>query len=186
MTSAAALFEEAPARPIEHLYIFAVQAGAVAQRILRNRADVEDVLQDAYLEGWRSRSRFDPRRGSLGAWFLTIVRARSLDKLRQERALSRREHEAASGIASGHEPGSEPPRCDDERLHECLAQLNAGEQQVLWCAYFLGLSQIEISRLTGIPLGTVKSRTSRGLKRLACLVDAPRTESGRFVFALAA
>lgn len=178
MTSSVALFEEEPARPTDHLHVFSLQARAVAHRILRNPADVEEVVQDAYLEAWRWRGRFDPRRGSLGAWFLSIVRSRALDRLRQERARSRREHEAASDVVTEAVDGSEQPQCDDERLLECLRQLSAGEQEVLRYAYFFDCSQREITHLTGIPLGTVKSRATRGLKRLARLFDVTLRESG--------
>jgi RNA polymerase sigma-70 factor (ECF subfamily) len=177
MTSSVAVFEEEPARLIEHLYVFSLQARAVAHRILWNRADVEEAVQDAYLEAWRWRERFDPRRGSLGAWFLSIVRSRALDRLRQEGARSRREHEAASDVVTEAVDGSEQPRCDNERLLECLRQLTAGEQEVLRYAYFFDCSQLEIMHLTGIPLGTVKSRATRGLKRLARLFDATLRES---------
>lgn len=165
------------ARAFERFYdaTFAY-ARTVARRLLRGD-DVEDLLADAYFEAWRHASRFDPARGSAVTWLLAIVHSRSLDRLRRQR-----QHpegaEPASGPASG--AASELDCADEQadpvdrlwrrqaglRLHAALAALDANERWALGLAYFRDCSQSEIARLTGLPLGTVKSTLLRAQAKL--------------------
>ena len=133
---------------------------ALAFRILREKADAEDVVQEVFLQAWRQAARFDPARGTPEAWLCTIARSRALDRLR--RRVSRREdpHEAAPS------PSSAPKAEERLSVREALAELPDGQRVALELAYYEGLTQTEIALRLGEPLGTVKTRMRAGLMRL--------------------
>lgn len=140
----------------------------VVLRILRSTADAEDALQDAWLQVWKRSATYDPRRGTIAAWLLTVARSRALDRYR---SLSSRRN-AESKV----DPEQTTPPVDPstnaasaqvgERIRSAMAQLQAQQRQVLEIAYFEGLSQSEIAERLKAPLGTVKSWTRQGLTRL--------------------
>jgi RNA polymerase sigma-70 factor (ECF subfamily) len=149
------------------------EARAAALLILRNSADVEDVVQDALIEAWMRRAQFDASRGSLSAWLSGIVRSRALDRIRSQQARLRHEH-AAGGETEG--PAAHYDSCDHQAVRALLAALGPDERRVLELTYFLELTQHEIARRTGLPIGTVKTHSRRGLQRLtAGLLLAPGT-----------
>src|SRR5439155_6295043 len=140
----------------------------VCHRILRSPAEAEDALQDAWLQVWKRAASYDARRGSVVAWLFTVARSRALDRWRS--LASRRQAETAAD-QDPPPPPLEPPadaaRSEwSERVRAALAQLEPKQRQVLEIAYFQGLSQSEIARRIGAPLGTVKSWTRQGLVRL--------------------
>jgi RNA polymerase sigma-70 factor, ECF subfamily len=140
----------------------------VAHRILRSPADAEDTLQEVWLQVWKRAATYDPRRGTVAAWLLTVARSRALDRWRS--MSSRRVAEAAA------EPDPGPPAADasaravhgqwGERVRAALAELSPQQRQVLEIAYYQGLSQSEIADKLAAPLGTVKSWTRQALARL--------------------
>lgn len=142
---------------------------SVALRILRRPADAEDAVQDAWLQVWRLAASYDPARGALAAWLLTVVRTRALDRLR---GLTTRGRAEARVEPEGHvAPIEDPAKRAGERqmggrVREALAQLSDSQRQVLEIAYFEGLPQSEIAARVGAPLGTVKSWTRQGLQKL--------------------
>ncbi|HTM57758.1 MAG TPA: sigma-70 family RNA polymerase sigma factor [Candidatus Udaeobacter sp.] len=148
----------------------------VARRILRSTADAEDALQDVWLQVWKRSATYDPRRGSVAAWLLTVTRSRALDRYRS--LASRRNAESKvdptesvppanpSAVAASAQVG--------ERVRSALSTLQPQQRQVLEIAYFEGLSQSEIAERLSAPLGTVKSWTRQGLTRLKELL--PREE----------
>lgn len=144
-------------------------AHAVARRMLRP-ADLEDLLAEAYFQAWREAPRFDPARGSAVTWLLTLVRSRCLDLLRHRRASP--EVEGGDGAGDDRpspEPGPEQLLDAIEsgtRLHAALAGLSAHERWVLALAYWRELSHREISEVTALPLGTVKSLILRAQAKL--------------------
>jgi RNA polymerase sigma-70 factor (ECF subfamily) len=139
---------------------------AVADRILRNKLDAEEVAADVLWQLWREASRFDRSRGSVGAWIMMTVRSRAIDRLRARKAREPRgEGPVESAVAD--DPSTEIHSAQQRRKVEtALAALNDGERELLRLAYFSDLSQSEIAERTSIPLGTVKSRMRAGLIRL--------------------
>ena len=150
--------------------LYAEAAGhalAVALRILGRMDQAEDVLQETFAEAWRTRDRFDARRGSPTAWVLNIARSRALDRLRKNGNRSRFEGEAAVEAPAATEVRDPTARTE---LEAVLVLLSASQRQVLLLAYFDGLTQSEIALRMSMPLGTVKTHARRGLERLAELM----------------
>jgi len=140
----------------------------VALRILRRPADAEDAVQQAWLQAWRSAASYDPRRGTVAAWLITMVRTRALDLYRS--LSSRRRAEAAvdpEPVAAPDNPAADTARAQlSRKVREALETLAPQQRQVLEIAYFEGLSQSEIAARLQTPLGTVKSWARQGLMRL--------------------
>jgi RNA polymerase sigma-70 factor, ECF subfamily len=133
-------------------------------RYLGDRALAEDLVQDVFTAVWRGAAGFDPKRASFATWMYRITRNRATDLIRRRRARVR-----TVGDASHPEPREEDPTGELSRSFDvasALSQLSPAHREVLSLAYFHGLSQSEISRRTGAPLGTVKSRTSAALRAL--------------------
>jgi RNA polymerase sigma-70 factor (ECF subfamily) len=134
------------------------------------RDEAEDVLQRVFYEVWRSRERYDPGR-SLEAWVLGIARKRAIDQLRRRHAnvVPIDELRDIAGD-DGRELAERYARAGEVRA--ALARLPREQREVLTLAYFGELTQSEIADRLGVPLGTVKARAFRGLRRLADLLDA--------------
>ena len=146
-------------------------AKALALRIVRQTNLAEEIVQDAFLAVWKNPDRYDELRGSVRSWLMGTVHHRAVDLVRREEAYRRR---AEDSIAAGDEQVDHADevavRLDRpaERLavQAALADLPAGQRQVLEMMYFDGLSQSRIAERTGLPLGTVKSRTLLAMRRL--------------------
>lgn len=140
----------------------------VALRILKSTADAEDAVQQAWLQAWRRAASYDPRRGSVAAWLLTLARSRALDLHRSLASRRRAETEADSQpVAHRPDPAVDAAHGElNERVRRALESLPAQQRPVLEIAYFQGLSQSEIAARLNAPLGTVKSWMRQGLMRL--------------------
>jgi RNA polymerase sigma-70 factor (ECF subfamily) len=145
----------------------------VCLRILHERTDAEDVLQEVYLTVWQKAAGFDPARASPMTWLITIARNKAIDRLRAG-GRSRR----MAPIDSAAEIADAAPLADDTlmqgqanaKLKACLAGLTAPEQNSLRGAFFDGNTYEELAARTDTPLGTLKSRIRRALQKLrACL-----------------
>jgi len=139
----------------------------VAHRILRDRAEAEEVGQDVFLQLWNATVRYDPRRGRFTSWLFVMARNRALDRLRQRG--SRPQGEPPTGREGSDEPGAETRLLEAERRRrviEALARLPGSQREALELSFYRGLTQSEIARETGEALGTVKSRMSRAMATL--------------------
>jgi RNA polymerase sigma-70 factor (ECF subfamily) len=138
------------------------------QRLV-GREDAEDVLQTVFYEVWRHNGRYDPSR-SLAGWVLGIARNRAIDHLRRQRntAVALETLDDIPG-ADGRELAERYARSHEVR--SALIRLPEEQREVLVLAYFGGFTQSEIATHLGVPLGTVKARSFRGLRRLAELLS---------------
>jgi RNA polymerase sigma-70 factor (ECF subfamily) len=137
-------------------------------RILNNREEAEDVLQELFLQVWRKAEDFDETRGRPFTWLVTLGRSRGIDRLR---SLSSRERVAEAGAREMpdqiSDAASDAFRSEQRGLvNDALAQLPDEQKRPLMLAYFDGLTQSEIATRLGAPLGTVKTRMRTGLIRL--------------------
>ena len=134
--------------------------------------DIEDVMQRVFYEVWRVHDRYDPSL-SLRGWVLGIARKRAIDHLRKRR-------DVVVPLDSMREITGDDGREVAERLvwadevRQALDKLPDLQRQVIELAYFGGYTQTEIATDLDIPLGTVKTRTSRGLQRMAGLLENTR------------
>jgi RNA polymerase sigma-70 factor, ECF subfamily len=137
----------------------------------------EELVQDAFTNVWRGAASFDPSRASFATWLYRVTRNRAVDLARRRRA---RPHSAGEdkllALSGGQEPEASVDGWDVARA---LSRIPEEHREVLTLAYFEDLSQREISRRTGVPLGTVKSRTTAALKRLHRSLLNPAEEEAR-------
>ena len=150
-------------------------------RILNNREEAEDVLQEVFLQVWRKAGDFDENRGRPFTWLVTLGRSRAIDRLR---TLASRERVAVAGAREVVEQISDAAADafkSEQRglVNSALAQLPDEQKRPLMLAYFDGLTQSEIATRLGAPLGTVKTRMRTGLTRLRELL-AGKDESFGF------
>lgn len=150
-------------------------------RILNNRAEAEDVLQETFLQVWRRAADFDEKRGRPFTWLVTLARSRGIDRLRM---LAARERVAVAGAREESEAVSDAAsdafRSEQRGLvNNALHQLPDEQKGPLMLAYFDGLTQAEIAARLGAPLGTVKTRMRTGLMKLRELL-AGKDESFGF------
>ncbi|UOQ56034.1 sigma-70 family RNA polymerase sigma factor [Leucobacter allii] len=146
-------------------------------RVVVDRSQSEEVLQEVFLEAWQSARAFDRARGSARSWLLTIAHRRAVDRVRSARAMTRRD--LTAGAREIADPGS---GVDDEvallvdgaRAREALGRLPEPQRRAIVLAYFGGYSQSEIAALVGAPLGTVKTRIRDGLSRIREAWEATR------------
>lgn len=147
----------------------------LAQAIVGNPQDAEEVTEDVFVQVWTGGDRFDPDRGALRAWLAVIARTRALDLVRA-RGRRRSAHERA---ASSDEEGLATPLSESDAtdtlvlrselrtaLDRALNVLNADQRRAIELAYFVGLTQSEIAERLAEPLGTVKTRIRDGMIRL--------------------
>ena len=141
---------------------------SIVLRIVGKAPEAEEVLQDAWLQVWRSAGTYQPSRGTVVGWLLTLARSRAIDRLRARAARDRAE--AAPDLDAGGDAEVPAERAEQrqlaERMRAALEALPPQHLQVLELAYFSGLSQSEIAERVRAPLGTVKSWTRQALARM--------------------
>ena len=143
----------------------------LAQRILGEGGEAEEVVQEVFLYAWRAAAAFDPSRGSVIAWLLVATRSRAIDRLRARRPASARgelkrlDDVPESASAANIELDSAARQWESICL-AAIRELPPEQRRVLELAYFEGLTHTEIAEKTATPLGTVKTRARLGLMKL--------------------
>ncbi len=143
---------------------------ALAKRILGSTSEAEEVLQEVFLQVWNQAERYDGSRSSVSTWLVLITRSRSIDRLRsrqvKDRTVQGLQQESGRLHTSPEGPGSVLLEQRRKRLRHEMQELPEEQRQVLELAFFRGMTQSEIAETTGIPLGTVKTRTLLAMKKL--------------------
>jgi RNA polymerase sigma factor (sigma-70 family) len=151
---------------------YAPAAMALALRVVRRANLAEEIVQEAFLALWRSPEGYDQQRGSVRSWLMGMVHHRAVDLVRREESYRRRAEDsigqAREELADHAEEVVERVDAPQERrlVRTALEDLPDEQRAVLTMMYFDGLSQSQIAERTGLPLGTVKSRTLLGMRRL--------------------
>jgi RNA polymerase sigma-70 factor (ECF subfamily) len=143
---------------------------SLALRILQNRADAEDVVQEVFAQVWQQAHRYENERGAVAAWLLMITRSRAIDRLRARRARpeSGDEAQAAERLADAA-PMQDLQLLSNEqvaKLRVALGALPDAQRAALELAYYEGLTHAEIANRLSEPLGTVKTRIRQAVMKL--------------------
>lgn len=147
----------------------AARVYGMALRVVRDPAQAEEVTQEAYLEIWRTASRFDPDRGSALGWLLTITHRTAVDRVRSADASTRRDtsyHHQNQPVE--HDSTSEAAQASLEahRVRSAMAALTEVQREAVGLAYFGGYTHTEVAKMLDLPVGTAKTRIRDGLIRL--------------------
>ena len=150
---------------------------SVLVRILNNREEAEDVLQEVFLQVWRRAADFDANRGRPFTWLVTLARSRGIDRLR---SVASRERVAMAAGAEVNEASDDVSDAATDAIrseqrgvvNNALSQLPEEQKRPLMLAYFDGLTQSEIATQLGAPLGTVKTRMRSGMMKLRELLSS--------------
>lgn len=152
----------------------------IAFKLLRNRVEAEDLTQDIFLI-LVNKGAYDPQRGTLRTYLAILTRSRALDRLRsrsRKQKQLRRQSIAESAKVFSKSPLEDIAQLErSQEVKSALQQLSTNEQEVLTMAYYQGLSQSEIAKQLDLALGTVKSRSRRGLLKLRQALNNSRRES---------
>lgn len=151
-------------------------------RILSIDQDVTDVVEEAFLGVWNQASNFDVSKGRVVGWIITIARRRAIDRVRRRQAYDRAEMRFRLSTDTGYQHFAtddiqeQAVNSDYAAIFaDLIAKLPEAQRRVVEMTFYRGLSQREIARETGIPLGTIKTRIELGVKKLRAIVCAMGT-----------
>jgi len=167
-------------RALEALYVrYSRPIFSLALKILGDREVVEEVVQEVFLRLWTRAFGYDPQRGKLLSWLLTITHHRAIDELRRRRSQPEVDG-LQEQLAAVEEADADPSKSlvqveEREAVQQALAQLPEAQRRPIELAYYGGLTQVEIAQLLREPLGTIKTRMRLGMQKLRALL-ASETE----------
>lgn len=144
----------------------------VILRIVKHKEIAEEALQDVFLKIWNKIDQYDPHKGRLFTWMINIARNMAIDKLRSKEAKRNQVSDTIDDIfLTVSEANHEIPNSDLIGLKDLLSYLDEKDSFIISMLYFQGHSQSELAKDFDIPLGTVKTRTRRGLKQLRSIIN---------------
>jgi len=150
----------------------APQLFGIALRILRQREEAEDVLQEVFVAVWDRAASFDPARGSVMTWLVTVLRHRAIDRRRRRAHLEDRLGSEEDLLALTAAATDETDRgAGLAALQKCLGELDERPRQAVLLAYAYGYTHEELAKRLTTPIGTVKSWVRRSLERLKRCLD---------------
>ncbi len=140
-------------------------------QVLKDPDEAEDIVEETFWQAWRKAASYEPSRGAVSTWLLTIGRRKALDRLRSRARQREASLEEESGFANLLSSAPDPAQLAEgaERradLAAALSELPVEQRRVLELGYFSGLSQSEIAEAIGEPLGTVKTRMRLAMQKL--------------------
>lgn len=141
----------------------------LALRVVRDRNYAEEVVQEAYLQVWQKAGLYQPNRGSVITWMMTITHRRAVDRVRREELQHRRVAEYGAVNATQTQPAILDLIVDQDdatALHGCLGRLTDLQRNSIEMSYFNGMTYPEVAAHTDTPLPTIKSRIRDGLRSL--------------------
>ncbi|MDJ0382468.1 ECF RNA polymerase sigma factor SigK [Streptomyces sp. G-G2] len=141
----------------------------IVLKVLRDRAQSEEVTQEVMIEIWRGAARYQPAQGSVMTWTATLAHRRAVDRVRSAQAAAHRDHNDAVGAqVRPFDEVSEQveTRLESEQVRRCLRRLTDLQRETVTLAYYQGLTYREVAETLGTPLPTIKTRMRDGLIRL--------------------
>ncbi len=138
-------------------------------RVVRDRAQSEEVAQEVFLEIWKTSARFDPARGSALSWMMTIAHRKAVDRVRSAEAATRRDqnyHDTNQVVEHDSTAEAAHSRLDAERVRRALTTLTPAQRGAVELAFLGGYTHTEVAGLLDLPVGTAKTRIRDGLIRL--------------------
>ncbi len=132
-------------------------------RLLGSREAAEELTQDVFLTAWRKAARFDPQRGRLSTWLMTIAHNLAVDRLRRDTGVSRPHLVLVDEVPDAPGIDEEAVLMERDEAMRALASLSDAEKRLIARTYFRGMTAREIAEADGIPLGTVKTRLRSAL-----------------------
>jgi RNA polymerase sigma-70 factor, ECF subfamily len=136
---------------------------ALGLRLLGSREAAEELTQDVFVMAWRKAARFDPARGRLSTWLMTIAHNLAVDRLRREQGVTRPRLVLVDEVPDAPGVDEEGMIMERDAAVRALSSLSDAEKRLLVRAYFRGMTAREIAETDGIPLGTVKTRLRAAL-----------------------
>lgn len=150
-------------------FVFQRYGGAVktmAMRVLRDETLAEDVTQEVFVTFWKAAGKYDPARGALRTFLMTLAHRRAVDMVRSEEARYRREEKVPEDVQPDIEDQVWQSSLSDT-VRSALGELPEPEREAIALAYFGGLSYVEVAKRLDTPEGTVKSRIRSGMRKLS-------------------
>jgi RNA polymerase sigma-70 factor (ECF subfamily) len=132
-------------------------------RLLGSREAAEELTQDVFVTAWRKAGRFDPQRGRLSTWLMTIAHNLAVDRLRRDTGVTRPTLVLVDEVPDAPGLDQEDLLMERDAAVRALSSLSEAERRLLTRAYFRGMTAREIAETDGIPLGTVKTRLRSAL-----------------------
>jgi RNA polymerase sigma-70 factor (ECF subfamily) len=150
---------------------------SLAYRVVRDSAIAEDVTQEVFLKLWRQPESYNPERGALGSWLLSVAHNRAIDVLRRRKVREEfplpDERETGEMVADGAIDPSEAAGLKEaaDAVRRALAKIPANQREAIEMAFFQGKTHAEISAELGEPLGTAKTRIRLGMRKLRGILE---------------
>lgn len=146
----------------------------IVLRVVRDRAQAEEVTQEIFLEAWKNAARYDSQQGTPAAWVNTIAHRRAIDRVRSVERSSQRDQRHAEGERDKSSPDTSDvvvAQDEGDRVRAALDTLPEAQRTALSLAYFDGHTQREVADMLNVPLGTVKTRMRDAMKKLRIHLD---------------
>lgn len=138
---------------------YAPYIATMARRVLRDPDEIQQGVQDAFVRAWDNAHRFDPTKASAKTWLVTVAHRLFLNRLRGKKLTT-------VSLESWDAPTQPPDHVERIHLREAVDTLDPTERELIDLAFYRGHTHQELSELTGLPLGTVKSHLRRALTKL--------------------
>ena len=174
------IFERDDSKSLELLYErYEFLLFNLAYKITQDAQSSEEVLQDIFMKIWDQKATFNPEKGKLSTWLITLCRNKAIDITREKKIEECLFNENLQGIQTDSLPESDLLNKEvSKEINKLISHLNKDQQKIIFLFYYRGLSQREIANKLKIPLGTVKSRMRLSIQHLKnYLKKALRRES---------
>ena len=145
------------------------RAYGMAVRVVRDPSQAEEVAQEAFLEIWKTASRFDSAKGSAVSWVLTIVHRKAVDRVRSAQASTKRDttyHQGSQTVEHDSTAEAAQASMEARRVRQAMDSLTQVQREALELAYCKGYTHTEVATMLDLPVGTAKTRIRDGLIRL--------------------